>query len=308
MTNSVIFWIIFNLIVVTMLIIDLKVIQKEVHAVSVKEAAGWSLFWIAVAMLFNLGIFFYLGHDKAMQFFTGYVIEKSLSVDNLFVFIMIFSYFNVPPKFQPRVLHWGILGALVMRFIIIFGGSALLNAFHWIFYVFGLLIIYTGVRMMMDHEKKLDPDKNFALKIFKKFMPVAVQNIDDKNFFVRVNGKLHATPLFVALVVVESSDLIFAVDSIPAIFAITTDPFIVYTSNVFAILGLRALYFLLSSIMPLFVYLKYGISIVLCYVGVKMLIMEVYKIPTLVSLLIILSILAGSVILSLLFGKKKPKL
>lgn len=299
------FWIVFNIVIITMLVLDLKVVHKTAHAVSVKEAFGWSVFWIALSLAFNVAVYFWMGQEKAVQFFTGYVIEKSLSVDNLFVFLLIFKYFDVPDKFQPRILHWGILGALVMRFLIIFGGSALLHMFNWIFYVFGLVIIVTAVRMIMENEKKLEPDKNPVIRLFKKFMPVSARKIDDDKFFVRENSRWAATPMFIALLVVESSDLIFAIDSIPAIFAITTDTFIVYTSNVFAILGLRALYFLLNSIMPLFVYLKYGISIVLCYVGVKMLIMDFIKISTPVSLAVVVGVLGASILASLMFGKGK---
>ncbi|OGR84268.1 MAG: tellurium resistance protein TerC [Elusimicrobia bacterium RIFCSPLOWO2_01_FULL_54_10] len=299
------FWIVFNIVIITMLVLDLKVVHRKAHAVSVKEALGWSIFWIVLSLLFNVAIYFWMGQQKAVEFFTGYVIEKSLSVDNLFVFVLIFKYFNVPDKFQPRILHWGILGALVMRFLLIFGGSALLNRFHWIFYVFGVVIIITAIRMLTDGEKKLEPEKNPVIKLFRKLMPVSTGKHVDDHFFVHEHGRWAATPLFIALLVVESSDLIFAVDSIPAIFAITRDTFIVYTSNVFAILGLRALYFLLNSIIPLFVYLKYGISIVLMYVGVKMLIMEYYKIPTLFSLCVVVGILGVSIAASLIFGRSK---
>ena len=228
-------------------------------------------------------------------------------MDNLFVFLLVFKYFEVPAKFQPRVLHWGILGALVMRFAVILSGSALLNAFHWVFYVFGVLIIVTAVRIMMEGEKELAPERNPAIKLFRKFMPVSVRRMDDDHFFVRENGILHATPLFITLLIIESSDLVFAVDSIPAIFAITTDTFIVYTSNVFAILGLRALYFILSGIIPLFVYLKHGISIILLYVGVKMLLMDLYHIPTHVSLFVVVGVLGAAIAASLLFGHGKMK-
>jgi tellurite resistance protein TerC len=248
-----------------------------------------------------------MGQEPALQFLTGYIVETSLSVDNLFVFILIFKYFSVPDRFQPRVLHWGILGAIVMRFLVIAGGSALLNAFHWIFYIFGVLIIITAVKIMMEGDKQLEPEKNPALKIFKKFMPISARKIEDDKFFIQENSRWAATPLFIALLMVESSDLVFAVDSIPAIFAITTNTFIVYTSNVFAILGLRALYFILVGLIPLFVYLKYGISIALCYVGVKMLIMDFIKIPTYVSLAVVVGVLAASVLASLVFSRGKEK-
>ncbi len=305
MTANIMLWLVFSLVVVGMLFIDLKFVHKQAHAVSAKEAALWSVFWIVLALLFGLGIHFTLGKEKALQYLTGYVIEKSLSVDNLFVFLMIFSYFAVPPKFQPRVLHWGIMGALIMRLVIILVGATLVHKFAWILYFFGALLIYTGISMAFEKEKKLEPEKNPVLRIFRKCFPVTTGAIDDENFFERINGRVNATSLFVVLILVESSDLIFAVDSIPAIFAVTTDPFIVYTSNVFAILGLRALYFLLSSIMPMFRFLKYGLSIILTYVGVKMLIVDFYKIPTAVSLSVVLGILALSVIVSMLV-KKAP--
>jgi tellurite resistance protein TerC len=304
MTTSVLFWIIFNAIILGVLYIDLKFVHKKAHAISIKEATFWSIFWILTALAFNIGIYFFMGEDKALKFLTGYIIEKTLSVDNLFVFLLIFEYFSVPSRYQPRVLHWGILGALVMRFILIFTGVTLLEKFHWIIYIFGGLLIYTGLKMMFEKEKKLEPEKNPALRLFKKIMPVAIRDYTDEKFFVRIHTIIHATPLFVVLILIESSDLIFAIDSIPAILAISTDPFIVYTSNVFAILGLRALYFLLSGIMPYFVYLKFGISLILCYVGVKMTLAHFYKIPTLVSLIIVMGILTTSVICSMLFPKK----
>lgn len=302
--TPVLFWIVFNLIIITMLVIDLKFVHKHAHAVSTKESSLWTLFWVGLALCFDAGIYFFMGPDKALQFLTGYIIEESLSVDNLFVFLMIFNYFQVPPQYQPRVLHWGILGAVVMRFLFIFAGVALLNAFHWVTYVFGGLLIFTGIKTIWGEEKKLQPEKNPVLKIFKRIIPVAAREFTDEKFFVRINNTLHATPLFIVLLLIESSDLVFAIDSIPAILAVTTDTFIVYTSNVFAILGLRALYFMLSSIMPLFIYLKYGISIVLCYVGVKMMIVNVYKIPTGFSLAVVAGILAGSILVSILMKKR----
>lgn len=306
MTISMDFWIVFNVIILGVLFVDLKFLQKNAHAITVKESLLWSLFWIGVALMFNAGIYHFMGREKALQFLTGYVIEKTLSVDNLFVFLMIFEYFHVPPKFQPTVLHWGIIGALVMRFAMIFAGVQLLETFHWMIYVFGGILIFTGIKMAFGgDDKELHPERNPVLKVFKKFVPVAMREITDEKFFIRINGVLHATPLLIVLLIVETTDVIFAIDSIPAILAITTDTFIVYTSNVFAILGLRALYFLLNSIMPYFVYLKFGISIILSYVGVKMCIMSFYKIPTGLSLMIVMGILSLSVIASLLFGKKK---
>lgn len=304
----ILFWIIFVLLIIGSLYFDLKVVHKKAHAISIKEASFWSVFWVLVALCFAAGIYFFRGPDQSLTFLTAYLIEKMLSVDNLFVFLVIFQYFSIQPLYQPRILHWGILGALVMRFVLIFTGITLINKFEWIIYVFGALLIYTGLKMIFEKEKKLEPEKNPALKLFKKIMPIALQSEGGENFFIRIKGVLHATPLFVALLIIESSDLIFAVDSIPAVLAVSTDPFIVYTSNVFAILGLRALYFLLSGIMPLFIYLKFGISIILCYVGVKMMIVHFYKIPTGMSLMIVSGILALSVLASVIFPKKAEDL
>lgn len=302
------FWLVFNLLIIAVLWIDLRIVHAEAHAVSVRESVFWTVFWIVLALSFDGGIYFFIGREKALQFLTGYLIEKSLSVDNLFVFLMIFEYFNVPDKYQPRVLHWGIMGALVMRFVMIFAGVQLLRWFHWMIYVFGGILIFTGLKMAFEEEKKLEPEKNPVLRAFRKVMPVAVRGYDDEKFFIRINRIIHATPLFVVLLVIETMDLVFAVDSIPAILSITQDTFIVYTSNVFAILGLRALYFLLSSIMPLFTYLKVGISVILCWVGVKMLISKFYVIPTSLSLGIIVGILAISVLASILFKKEKMEI
>ncbi len=307
MNATTLFWILFNLIIFIVMFVDLKVIHKHAHAVKLKEASLWCGFIIFLALAFNVGIYFFLGHEKALQFFTGYIIEQSLSVDNLFVFLMLFDYFGVPSQYQPRVLHWGIMGALVMRFIMIFAGTALLDRFHWLIYIFGGILLFTGIKMIFEKDKKMDPEKNPVLKLLKKYMPIAAREYVDQKFFIRLNGALYATPLFVVLIMIETSDLIFAVDSIPAILAISRDPFIVYSSNVFAILGLRTMYFILSSIMPLFTYLKFGISIVLCYVGVKMMIVNFYKIPTVLSLAIVVGILGGSVICSLLFKKKESR-
>jgi tellurite resistance protein TerC len=264
--------------------------------------------WISLSLVFNVVIYFfwdrmmpessYTNREAALAFLTGYLIEKSLSVDNIFVFILIFSYFAVPAKYQHHVLFWGILGALVMRGALIVLGAALLEKFHWIIYVFGAFLIFTGIRMAWHHDENLEPDKNPVVKFFRKFMPVTDKFEKDK-FFVRHAGKLMATPLFLILLVVESTDLVFAVDSIPAIFAVTQDPFIVYTSNVFAILGLRALYFLLADVMDKFHYLKYGLAAVLTFVGAKMVIVDFYKIPTGVSLGVVIGILTISILVSL---------
>jgi tellurite resistance protein TerC len=301
-------WIGFNIFVLAMLALDLGVFHRKAHAVSGKEALIWSIVWISLSLVFNVVIYFnwdrmapnstYTNSEAALAFFTGYLIEKSLSVDNIFVFILIFSFFAVPAAYQHRVLFWGILGALIMRGTLIVIGAALLEQFHWIIYLFGAFLIFTGIRMAWNHEENVEPDKNPVLKIFRRFMPVT-ENFEKDQFFVRRAGKLMATPLFLILLVVESTDLIFAVDSIPAIFAVTQDPFIVYTSNVFAILGLRALYFLLANVMDKFQYLKFGLSAVLVFIGVKMVIVDFYKIPIGVSLAVVASILTISVLASL---------
>jgi tellurite resistance protein TerC len=290
-------WITFNIFVLGMLALDLGVFHRKAHAVSIKEASIWSVVWIALALIFNIGVYLSWGQEKALEFFTGYLIEKSLSVDNLFVFLMIFQYFNTPPQFQHRVLFWGILGALMLRAIFIAAGAALLSAFHWMIYIFGGFLVVTGIKMLLQGDEKIEPEKNPVVRLFERLMPIS-KSYHGQRFFVRENGKLHATLLMLVLIVVETTDVIFAVDSIPAIFAITQDPFIVYTSNVFAILGLRALYFMLAGVMEKFVYLKIGLSFVLCFVGVKMLIVDVYKIPIVVSLSVIGTVLFFSMIAS----------
>jgi tellurite resistance protein TerC len=301
-------WIGFNVFVLAMLALDLGVFHRKAHAVSSREALIWSIVWISLSLVFNAVIYFnwdrmmpesaYTNREAALAFLTGYLIEKSLSVDNIFVFILIFSFFGVPAAYQHRVLFWGILGALVMRGILIVIGAALLEQFHWIIYVFGAFLIFTGIRMAVNHDENVEPDKNPVVKFFRRFMPVT-ENFEKEQFFVRRAGRLMATPLFLILLVVESTDLVFAVDSIPAIFAVTQDPFIVYTSNVFAILGLRALYFLLANVMDQFQYLKFGLSAVLIFVGTKMVIADFYKIPIGVSLGVVAGILTISILASL---------
>ncbi|KUO65235.1 MAG: TerC family protein [Lutibacter sp.] len=310
MIATIYVWIGFLAFVLLMLALDLGVFHRKSHEVKIKEALIWSAVWISIALLFNYGIYVYMGEVKAMEFLTGYIIEKSLSIDNLFVFIMIFSYFNVDKKYQHKVLFWGIIGALIMRSIFIFAGVALINKFHWIIYIFGAFLIFTGVKMLFQKDEKMDPNKNPLVRLFKRFYPVTDTMHGDR-FFVKINAKTFATPLFVVLLLVEFTDLIFAVDSIPAIMAITSDPFIIFTSNVFAILGLRALYFALAGITQYFHYIKYGLSAILVFVGVKMVLVDFYKIPVMISLFTILAILVISVIASLLFPKKEvalPKL
>lgn len=297
-------WIAFIAFVLLLLALDLGVFHRKSHEVKIKEALIWSAVWICLALLFNYGIYYFVGKEKALEFLTGYLIEKSLSIDNLFVFIMLFSFFNVKPQYQHKVLFWGILGALIMRAIFIFAGVALLNKFHWIIYIFGGFLIYTGFKMLFHNDQKVEPDKNPLVKLFKKFFPVTDEMHDGK-FFVKINAKTFATPLFVVLLLVEFTDLIFAVDSIPAILAVSNDTFIIFTSNVFAILGLRALYFALAGITKYFHYLKYGLSAILVFVGVKMVIVGFYKIPIVYSLFTIVGILAVSVLLSVIFTKKE---
>jgi len=301
-------WIGFNLFVLAMLTLDLGVFHRHAHAVSVKEATIWSGVWIALALIFNSGLYFfwdiispgseYSNSEAALAFFTGYLIEKSLSVDNIFVFVLIFTYFAVPALYQHRVLFWGIIGALVMRGILIAVGAALLKEFHWIIYIFGGFLIFTGIRMAFHRDEEIHPENNPLIKFFRRLMPVSAIYAGDK-FFIRQAGVLMATPLFLVLLIVESTDLVFALDSIPAIFAVTNDPFIIYTSNVFAILGLRSLYFVLAGIIDKFHYLKLGLSVVLTFVGAKMVIVDFYKIPIGVSLGVIAIILTMAVVASL---------
>lgn len=307
------FWIGFNLFVLLMLALDLGVFHRESKCVSVKEGAIWSGIWISLALGFTFLISQYWGRiaptsdlsssDAALAFLTGYVIEWSLSVDNIFVFVLIFSYFHVPAEYRHRVLFWGIIGALIMRTILILTGSALLARFHWIIYVFGAFLIFTGLRMAFHRDEKLEPEKNPVVRLFKRFFPVAA-NYDRDRFFTMENGRRVATPLFVVLLLIESTDLIFAVDSIPAIFAVTRDPFIVYTSNVFAILGLRSMYFVLAGVMDKFHFLKLGLATVLTFVGVKMVIVDWYKIPTGVSLGVVATILIVAVAASLIRDRR----
>ncbi len=304
--SGILLWGGFNLFVLAMLALDLLVFHRKPHEISLKEALTWSAVWITLALVFNAGIYFWAGKQAALEFLTGYLIEKSLSVDNIFVFIMIFAYFKVPCKYQHEVLFWGILGALLMRAGFIAGGISLLHKFHWIIYIFGAFLIFTGVKMALDKEKEIHPEKSVVLRLFHRIMPVT-KGYEGGKFFVRQAGKVFATPLFVVLLVVETTDLIFAVDSIPAILSITQNPFIVYTSNVFAILGLRALYFALAGVVNLFHYLHYGLSAILVFVGTKMLITDLYHVPILASLGIVAALLVLSIAASLIWPDKKGK-
>ncbi len=310
MSAQLSWWIGFNAFVLIMLALDLGVFHKNSHVVKMREALTWSGVWIALALIFNLGI--YLGWfgpytaaerpQMALEFLTAYLLEKSLSIDNVFVIALLFSYFAVPEKYQHRVLFWGVLGALVMRAILIFAGISLLERFHWIIYVFGAILIVSGIKMIFHKEKESDPSKNPVLRLTKKLIPVT-DTYHGQKFLIRENGKIIATPLFVVLVLIEWTDLVFAVDSIPAVLAVSKNPFIVYTSNVFAILGLRSLYFALSAILPLFRFLNYGLAAILIFVGGKMLVIDFFKMPTAISLGIVGFILLVSVVASLAIPK-----
>ncbi|MFN8387424.1 MAG: TerC family protein [Anaerolineales bacterium] len=317
MEGTIWLWIGFNLFVLALLAIDLGVFHRKAHAVSLKEAAIWSAVWISLSLLFNLGLYFfwerlspgsaYSNSEAALAFFTGYIIEKSLSVDNIFVFVLLFTFFAVPAAYQHRVLFWGIIGALIMRGTLIVVGAALLHEFHWIIYVFGAFLVFTGIRMALHRDEEMHPERNPLVKLLRRIMPVTKKYQSDQ-FFIRRMGKIMATPLFLVLIIVESTDLIFAVDSIPAIFAVTDNAFIVYTSNVFAILGLRSLYFLLAGVMDKFYYLKHGLSVILVFVGIKMLIVDIYKIPVGLSLGVIATILATSIAASLIRSRRHSEL
>lgn len=308
-TNHIVFWSIFSVLITLMLWIDLYVTDHRKEQIKLKSSIIWSIIWVAVALIFNVLIYFFLenGHIAAMQFFTAYIVEKSLSVDNLFVFIMIFNVMGITEKNQPHILKWGILSAIIMRVVFILLGVALINYFHPIIYIFGLILIYAAYKMMFGKDDKIDPEKSKLIQFIKKRFNL-LTNYEGRHFFEKINGTLYITPLFLTLLLIESSDLVFAVDSIPAVLAISKDPFIAITSNVFAILGLRALYFVLAGIIDLFSYLKYGVGVVLFYVGIKMLISDWYKIPTEISLGIILVTLSISVIFSIIKNKQIAKL
>jgi tellurite resistance protein TerC len=296
--GSPLLWAGFIGFVLAMLAIDLGVFHKQAHEVTLKEAGIWTAVWVALAILFNLGVYSWFGPERALEFTTGYLIEKALAVDNIFVFVIIFSSFAVNPVYQHKVLFWGVLGALVMRAAFILAGGAFLHRFHWAIYVFGALLAVTGVKLLVQRNQEMHPERNPLVRWFQKMLPVTPEYHRDK-FLVKQAGRWFATPLLLALVAVEVTDLIFAVDSIPAIFAVTTDPFIVFTSNIFAILGLRSMYFLLAGVVTKFAYLKVGLSCVLIFVGAKMLLADLYKVPTGASLAIIASILVLCIIVSL---------
>jgi len=301
-----IMWSIFAATIAGMLVLDFF-LNRSSHEIRFREALTSTLVWVGLAFAFNACVWYYLGKVKALEFLTGYVIEESLSVDNLFVFIMIFSYFRVSRAHQPKILKWGILGALVMRAVFIVVGIGLLEKFHWMGYLFGGILVYSGIKMAFKGEERIDPEKNPLVRLLRSFLPIT-KRIRGDRFFIRRRGILAATPLFLTLLVVESSDLIFAVDSIPAVLAVTHDPFIVYSSNVFAIMGLRSLYYLLAHVMEMFVYLKLGVSCILAFVGAKMLLVDLVEIPLHVSLGVILGALTVSILASIIVKGEKEKL
>ena len=298
-------WVGFTAFVLAMLVLDLVVFHRKVHEVHVREGLVWTAVWIALALLFNLGVYVWFGPERALEFFSGYLIEKVLSVDNIFVFIVIFSVFAVPAELQHTVLLWGILGALVMRAFFIVLGAALLQRFHWISYLFGAFLVFTGIKLLVQRAKEVHPEQNPLLRVVRRLVPF-VDDYRGKRFTVLERGKRHATPLLLVLLTIELTDIVFAVDSIPAVFAITADPFIVFTSNIFAILGLRALYFALAGIMGKFHYLKFGLSLVLVFAGAKMVVADVYTLPIWASLVVIAGLLGGAVVASLLHPETKP--
>ena len=291
-------WVGFNIFVLAMLALDLGVFHRKAHALSLKEASIWSVVWITLAMVFNAGLYLFAGPEPALQFFTGYLIEKSLSVDNIFIFLLLFTYFKVPAAYQHRVLYWGILGALIMRGTLIAVGVALIESFHWIIYLFGAFLIFTGIRMGFHKEIEVHPENDLLLKFIRRFVPVT-ENYEHDRFFVRRAGQVMVTPLLLVLLVIDTTDLIFAVDSIPAVFAVTRDPFLVYTSNIFAILGLRSLYFVFADIIEKFYYLKLGLSVILTFVGVKMVLADVFSLPTTLSLVVIAVVLTIAIVASI---------
>jgi tellurite resistance protein TerC len=296
-------YIIFTVFILALLLVDLGLFQRKPRDIKIKEALGWSALWISLALFFNIGLHVWHGRDASLQFLTGYLIELSLSVDNLFVFLLIFMYFKVPTQYQHKVLFWGIIGAQVMRGLLIGLGVALITKFHWILYLFGIFLVFTGVKMaFQDEAAEIKPERNILVQMFRRFVPVTA-GYHGSRFFLKLDGRRYATLLFVVVLVVETTDLLFAFDSIPAIFAITTDPFIVYTSNIFAILGLRSLYFALAGLMNLFHYLRLGLAIVLTFVGLKMLFAAVFPIPIVITLVIV----GGVILLSVLASLRWPK-
>ncbi len=314
--NEILLFILFSVFIIALLALDLGVFHRKDKAVSIKEAAGWSIGWIALSFLFNLGLFFWVRNNTgstaeatriSLEFLTGYLMEKALSVDNIFVFVLIFNYFGLPSKYQHKVLFWGVLGALLFRLVFIVAGVTLISQFEWILYIFGLILIYSGWKMMKEDSVEVHPEKNVFIRYAKKLFPVET-GYDTPHFFIRKGDRLFITPMLLVLITVETTDIVFAVDSIPAVFAVTRDPFIVYSSNVFAILGLRAMYFLLAGVMNSFYYLKHGLSIVLIFVGLKMLAEELIHIPIGVSLGVIAVVLSVTVAMSVVRNKRREQM
>lgn len=296
-------WIVFGLLIVIMFTLDLLVLNRKEREGSMKEMVGWTCLWIGVALLFNLYIYFVRGFEDALTFFTAYLIEKSLSVDNLFVFLLVFKYFQTPPSSMRKVLFWGVLTALILRAVFIGLGIVLISKFHWLLYIFGVFLIFTGVKLWFEKDKEIHPEDNPVLRLFRHFFPIT-PHYEHGKFFILKNGVYFATPLMVVLLVIETTDIIFAVDSIPAVLAITFDPLLVFTSNIFAVLGLRSLYFVLAHMMTLFHYLHYGLAIILVFIGIKMLLMDVVEIPIAAALSFVFVILSASVLLSIRRNKR----
>jgi tellurite resistance protein TerC len=301
--HSLTAWILFNVLVLAFLALDLGVINRKAHVVGVGEAVFWSITWTALGLAFGGVVAYLYGRQSGLEYVTGYVIERALSIDNIFVFVIVFRYFAVPAEHQHRVLYWGILGALVMRAALIFAGAVIVATFHWVLYLFGAFLVYTGFMLLLKQETAPHPERNVAVRLATRFFPV-VPRLEGQRFFVRTAGRLHATPLLIVLLVVETTDLVFALDSIPAIFGVTLDPFIIYTSNVFAILGLRAMYFLLAAMLPRFRFLKHGLSEVLVLIGARMLLDHFVELPTTLTLSIVVGILAAASILSIVFPER----
>jgi len=304
--NETLLYALFLVFILAMLAIDLGVFNRKAHAISLKEAVVWSILWTVLALLFNLGIYWYAGTTPALEFFTGYLVERALSFDNIFVFVLIFSYFGVPPHYHHRALFWGVIGALVTRALFIGTGVALISHFEWILYIFGVILVISGWKMMRDKDIEVHPDRNIFIRAARKVFPVET-GYETGRFFLRKEGVLHCTSLFLVLLTIESTDIVFAVDSIPAVFGVTQDPFIVFSSNIFAILGLRATYFLLAGVMESFHYLSHGLSLVLIFIGLKMLLEDFVHIPIALSLSVVMGILTVAVIASLVRKRRERR-
>ncbi len=303
-SNEFLLFILFNAFILVMLALDLGVFNRTAHTITLKEAVIWSVVWTALALVFNAGVFVVAGTTKGLEFFTGYLIERALSFDNIFVFVIIFSYFGVPAQYHHKALFWGVVGALITRSIFIAAGTALIIHFEWILYIFGAILIISGWKMMTEKDIEVHPDRNIFIRATRRFFPVT-SGYESSKFFLRSDGKLFLTPLFLVLITVETTDIVFAIDSIPAVFGVTQDPFIVYSSNVFAILGLRATYFLLAGIMDSFHYISHGLSLVLIFIGLKMLVAELFPIPIVASLIIVAIILTVAVIASMIRNRRQ---